>query len=350
MTLLQNIFEGGTDSTAVTTGNSGGVSGDAFGEIDTSTGLGTVAFTTVASHGGMALRSYGAGNRAFVGWSGIAAHTKFATRFYLRLPASPSAETQMFVVRNATAWVVGMNITATRTLRLTKGDGAAIYTSSALALDTWYRVEIRGEVGLTTSNGKVWFDVYLGDTGTSLGSYSSTAADLGTASLVNVRYGKQGASNTVETLWDSIAYNNAISTALGAYVPTLAVVRPSSVDDAGGWTNTGGTSLASVLADETDTTYAQSKAAPTSDDPFTVSLNGTLAPGAVTVTTRAQADTASPATTLKVELLQGATVIASRTFNMTASWADYSFTTTSGETAAITDRTILKVRNTANQP
>lgn len=123
--------------------------------------------------------------------------------------------------------------------------------------------------------------------------------------------------------------------------------RPTSViTNTGPWTNEGGAgSIEAALADGSDTTYAE-----TPTNPAGAILNVETEPlglGPVTVKTRDKCDTASPAITRTVELLQGATVIATGTpFVLTTSWVDHEFTTDTGETATITDRSALRVRVT----
>lgn len=98
------------------------------------------------------------------------------------------------------------------------------------------------------------------------------------------------------------------------------------------------------LADELDTTYAQSPATPSSAS-LTVAFDP-ITTGQVTVKTRNVASVSSPVITRTIDLMQGATVIATRTIIVTMIPQDHSFTTTATETGNITDRTALRVRHT----
>lgn len=130
-------------------------------------------------------------------------------------------------------------------------------------------------------------------------------------------------------------------------VVTGTSARPTSViTNTGPWTNEGGAgSIEAALADESATTLAQ-----TPDNPSGAVLTVECEPvglGLVTVVTSDKATSASPPVTRTVALMQGATVIATGTpFALTTSAVTHSFTTTTGEAAAITDRSALRIRVT----
>lgn len=85
---------------------------------------------------------------------------------YLRINTAPDSEGNFLYIQKADvgeptcAYVA---ITSSRTLRLYNGNGATLIgTSSALELDTWYRIRIR--VDGTQSAGSQIFEAYLNDT------------------------------------------------------------------------------------------------------------------------------------------------------------------------------------------
>jgi len=131
-------------------------------------------------------------------------------------------------------------------------------------------------------------------------------------------------------------------------VPSTSLRPGSVVSNPGSWTNVGGAGDAALAtADELDATYAQSPAAP-ANAVTTFALSGTLESGLITVKVRADIDTAV-AGTLVVDLMQSTTLIATRTFSLSTTKTDFSYTLTSGENAAVTDRSALRIRVTANQ-
>lgn len=130
------------------------------------------------------------------------------------------------------------------------------------------------------------------------------------------------------------------------YVRDITARPADMVSNAGGFTNEGGAaSHVAALADESDTTYIASPEPPSTS---VVEFRMTpLSPGNVSVRTRNKASAASPAISRNIQLRQGATVIAEATINpLPTAATDHEFTTTPEQTAAITDRTALRVRIT----
>ena len=124
-----------------------------------------------------------------------------------------------------------------------------------------------------------------------------------------------------------------------------STVRPKTVvSNAGSWVATGAADVAACLADESDATYA-GLADPGSGKTFEVSLDE-LASGSgnVTVVVRGQYADGAASGTLTTKLMQGSTTIATWTDTLGAAMANFTHTTSSGETATITDRTNLRLR------
>jgi hypothetical protein len=124
-------------------------------------------------------------------------------------------------------------------------------------------------------------------------------------------------------------------------VITSVIARPISDTSAGGWTPSTGTVLYDMLDEETfsDTDYITTSTAST----CTLALGGVVDPGTSAnqkVTIRAKS---SLGTTLVATLKQGSTVIATRTFSPTSTYADYDIELTAGECDAITDYTSINI-------
>lgn len=349
MTIRVNTAAGGTAGTAATISNTGGVSGDAFDTADLATG-GIWEFSSTSSHGTVGYRVQGTAARAYFGWNSFSSATAtMSSRFYIRVPAAPSIAIQIFQVRSSTAAAGSINMTTGRALQVTDSAGGVLYTSNALTLDTWYRLEIAHEVG-TSTTGKIWFAYYSMDSTTPVQTmFTSTNANLGTANLNEVRFGKLGQTGNHEMFIDSLKVDNATTSLLGPHIVSVASLRPAAtVSNPGSWSEVGGAgSAAAALADELNTTYITTGANP-SAAAITFSMNGTLDTGPVTVKVKADIDT-SVAGTVDVALMQGTTVIATRQFSVTTTISDFQFTTTTSETSAITDRSDLRIRLTGNQ-
>lgn len=347
MTILTNTAAGGTVGTAATIANTGGASGDAFTSSDALSGL--WEYSATAAHGGIGYRVQGTGTKAFFSWTGLSA-TQISTRHYIRFPAAPTVDVQIFTVRNSTAFMASLNLTTTRTIAVRSGDGVLLYTSPALAVDTWYRLEAAFEAGASATTGKVWFAYYALDSTTPVATmFTSTNANVGTTPFTSVNIGKLSTTGNYDAYIDSLKVDTATTALLGPNISAVATVRPAAVVTNGGtWANVGGAAnMAAALADELDTSYATTGATPSNAE-ITFSLDGTLNTGPVVVKVRADIDTAV-AGTIVVDLLQTSTVVATRTFSVTTTKQDFTFTTTTAETAAITSRSDLRLRITANQ-
>jgi hypothetical protein len=159
-----------------------------------------------------------------------------------------------------------------------------------------------------------------------------------------------GTRQATATLSGGTAWAGGVVAMKAAAVVTA--VKPNSVvDNTAGFTNQGGAAtLQAAVADASDATYVESPTAP-ANKAITFGVP-TLAAGSASVTVRARLQPAAgPNTTCKVELLQGATVVAASTaLAVSDQWADYVLTLNPSQNSAITDRSSLRVRLTANQP
>lgn len=217
MTLLTNTAEGGSNGTAVTTGNSGVASGTAFTVVSAGTG-GTITYSSTTPHHGSLCYDFDqstAANLCYVTIDDTAA-TSWAVRFYLRLDALPSATLQFPAgVRDAAdTHLCRVQMTAAGQIQIVGGatNGTAT-TGTALAAGTWYRFEFYGS-GLNSAAGSATCEVYAGDaTGTP--QLTATLSGFTTAAAATrVRYGK-GSSATVGWQLDDLAQNLGTATPLG---------------------------------------------------------------------------------------------------------------------------------------
>lgn len=359
MVNILNTSEGGVVGAAVTTANSGGGSGTAFDYLDVPSGsTSTLVYTQeFAAHGTKAMYNWGNGGRAAFGWAaGSLVPGKLqAFRAYIKAGSiRPTAESQIITAWNSSSYIVGVNYATDGRLKVTNRIGTVLYTTTTVIPTTGFtRVEISVEVGVGTADGVIRFAIYNGDSSTPLETmFTTTTADLGTTNVVSWRAGKQGITGTFELWWDDLEVNPLSSTLIGPLNVSSPSLRPTSVTaNPGVWSNVGGSSsIAAALADESDTTYGQTAPSPTNAS-ITFALGGRLATGTPSVLVRLSATSASPATYATVQLLQGSTIIATRTHGpLTTTVSDYNFTLTTGEAAAITDRGNLSLTVIANQP
>lgn len=142
-TTFTNRFEGISSGTAVSTGNSGGASGNAFDAVAIPT-AGTLAADNVHAHAGtvgLKVATSTTAGACYVQWS-----TSFAsaTRLWVSLPLYMTAgqNVRLFEARNASGVCAGVALTAGRTIQgLTSTAAAAVATVNALPVNQWVRIE-----------------------------------------------------------------------------------------------------------------------------------------------------------------------------------------------------------------
>lgn len=239
MTTFKNSFEGGTAGTVVTTGNSGGASGDAFANV-----AGNPTFSATGKmHGSLGCRwNLGTATawRAYHSWT---ATGSVAGRAYMTLNSLPSAGRTLLTVINSTfASNVKVQTTAANKLQVTDAAGTVLWTAAnALVAGTVYRLEVQTSAGTTTTNGMIAFQYYAGD--------STTPAETGySASNVNAGAGSQivrgqlgnNDSTTIDVTFDDVQWNTGTTTPVGppASPPTASftygvVALTVSVDGTG---------------------------------------------------------------------------------------------------------------------
>lgn len=120
-------------------------------------------------------------------------------------------------------------------------------------------------------------------------------------------------------------------------------VRPTSTVGSSGVTAVGAASVHATLADESQTTYAETVENPGGS--YTEVLFPEVGAGLISAKYQIQSTASTPNLSCVVQLRQGTTVIASRTHSMVPTTiTEYEWTATSAEVAAITDRTNLRLR------
>jgi hypothetical protein len=159
--------------------------------------------------------------------------------FYIYLLAAPTASTIIAQTRVTGAAIANLLLTVNRQITVTDAAGTSIQTfTTALALNTWYRVALRVVPGTTTTvphNGQVYAAFYLGDSTTSVDAvYSNTAANTGSSganSAVEFRWGKLQTAGTLSAHFDDPSVNDGLGSFVG---PANALAATLSVDPTSG--------------------------------------------------------------------------------------------------------------------
>lgn len=195
MAIWQNSLNGGTNGTAISTGNSGGTSGDAFAAVTPNVTFSNAQYNSAsmsASIGGGATSNYA---RMAVSDRDI------AYRFYVRFSVAHTGDYYLAQARlgSGTPTTYTVLVNAANQMRVrNQTSGVNIWTAAAsFPLNQWVRVEVIQHQGTTTSNGQLRVAYYVGASTTPIElSPWITGQDLGGATGVTtqVLFGKVSAS------------------------------------------------------------------------------------------------------------------------------------------------------------
>ena len=157
-------------------------------------------------------------------------------RFYLRIASAPSADTTIMEYANSIKKAVltaGLKLTTTRTLQLWNlEDSAQVGSdSSALDLDTWYRIEIK--LDDTTLSSSAVDALIVGS------SFASGTINLATVSQA-IRIGTVTSSITTDLFFDDIAFNDDVGSFQNSFPGDGKIIhlKPNATGDNSDWTNT----------------------------------------------------------------------------------------------------------------
>jgi hypothetical protein len=229
---LNNNAEGGTDDVTVTTGNSGGASGDAFDGVTIAAG-GSITFDNAQAKGVLAVKlvqGSSAGNN-YVSWAAaFGTQTTYYGRLYLYRTANPSANVALMRgVTSSTpnAWVM---LVTSGVIRC-RGNATTPATdgSVAIALNAWNRVEFK--VVCHASAGVVTAKLFAGanfEGTTPDETIEQTGVNTG-ANNDGVWFGMQGVDPSGVAWYDDLNLNATDypgPTAPGAAQPLITVFRP----------------------------------------------------------------------------------------------------------------------------
>jgi hypothetical protein len=208
--LKYNTGDGGTNTTAVTTGNSGGASGDAWGNVVGGAGVWTYSNAQTVK-GGMAYSCVqAAGVAAGLQMDLGSAQATTYGRMYVYLTAFPASE-QAVMKAFGPAFAQGWRIAFSSTGLLRVRDAAAtLLTTSVASITTnaWWRVEWRVVSGIGTS-GQITVNVYSGDSMTPATTYTNNACNTG-ASTNNYQFGPVISSPQMPLMYyDEMVADNA---------------------------------------------------------------------------------------------------------------------------------------------
>lgn len=203
MTTWVNGAEGGSNGTPVTTGNSGGASGDAWDSIVVNTGS-TVNFATAAAaHGSLGYRHTPASGQNCYRKKTIVAGATVTHRFYYYYLAAPAAETSIarMLGNSAGTQVASLAINTSGTLRIRDtGNNSTVSGSNSIGSAMTAGTRMRFEwqcTPVTTSTGIITLNAYVGEGTTVFATFTSSIMNLNT--------------NQVDTIYEGHAAGPAVT-------------------------------------------------------------------------------------------------------------------------------------------
>lgn len=200
MTLpLSNNAEGGTDTTTVTTVNSGGTSGDAWSTVTIGASA-TLKFSTTQKRNTLSyeIATPATSVASYLAWSGLTfgTQTNLFVRVYAYLAANPVTNALRLInFFNGGTEVGGVLIQTSGGLQLRDSAGNITGASSAIALDQWIRIEC--SIVCNASTGSIEVKLFnTADSTTPTDTLTKTSRNTGTQ-LTIARFGETSTSGTI---------------------------------------------------------------------------------------------------------------------------------------------------------
>lgn len=222
MAIYTNNAEGGTNGTGVTTANSD--DNNAGSVLQLSTGGTRNYSSTWANSGTTSWFVDGATTvTPILGWDAIGTSKNAAIRIYFRFTALPPSTCAFMQARSSLGNHCGeFQVQANGKIRVAEAGGAQSTVGTyTLLTNTTYRFEASLAVGTTTSNGRLKYDLYVGDSTTAVESFDSgTTWNLNTGNVAGVRWGKLTSSPAWSLYFDDAAWNDGSTTYFGPYQGT----------------------------------------------------------------------------------------------------------------------------------
>lgn len=243
MALISNCAEGGTSGTTPSSSNSGGVSGTALTTQTIGSGC-TLTFDTAAAYAGALGYRYVQPSGSLSNWqllTGLNATGRVVLRFWYRLDSVPTVVEYVCSFRSSAAQVcvltigtdgkfVMQNSAGVGITSGANGSAASSKATNAISANTWYRVEVSATKGTGTTDGKLEYAYYLGDSTTAEFAWTGTTnVNAGTANITGARIGRTTAANEARTA----DYDGLFMTELASgWVGPDTVIAPSGIASA----------------------------------------------------------------------------------------------------------------------
>lgn len=218
MAIKTNSLEGGTNGTTVTSGNSGGSSGDAFTTI-----TGTVTFdNTHPKRGSLGIKFVASASIASADWRTIGNVSTLWFRRYVYITANPAATTRLVTIQNSSGTLCGAIsiLTSGKLALLNSGGSVQLSSANAVPLNSQFRIE--GFLTGSATAGQIELKIFLTPDSVTPDDTQTTGTAVTTTGLVDrIVWGSQNAQTFTEYM-DDPAYS------------TTGYLGPSTISGTGG--------------------------------------------------------------------------------------------------------------------
>lgn len=238
--LIVNTAETGSDGTAVTPGNSGN-NVNTFTSVVFAPGSVTYSTAQVAHDTLSFLFQSSSGIENCLEWAYMASK-KVAARCYIYLTALPPVTTDFLQLTTTDSglfeYIGRVAVNPTGKVALYDNSGLLWTSTASLSISSWYRLELYGEIGLTSTSGTLQCAAYVLDNVSAIETYSTTSANTGTSVAIGmVRIGKGTATTMTSAFYmDGFAAEQQATGFLGPYTgPLLPAVPYAGIVPHLGW-------------------------------------------------------------------------------------------------------------------
>ena len=202
---LSNSSEGGSNATSVTTGNSGGASGDAWNTVVSSGSFPTFSSTNPAHGTGLGYRFETANPVVplYVQWDTslgtLLTDQRLAGRFYYKAPSIPTSSVRMLTFLNGNTFLCGIfHASGTGQIGIRLSNDASGNLSAVGITNDLHRFEFDFQgIGGGASAGKGTVRIFVGDDTTEIDSVTQVASNFGSLAPDRARFGITTANATV---------------------------------------------------------------------------------------------------------------------------------------------------------
>lgn len=217
----QNNADMGSDNAVVTLMTTGDTANDFLESLANPS---TITFSSAQkSHGTLSyLVQPVSGSTSTLSWMSLATPSA-AVRVYAYFTGLPPISTTfvqfMTTPTGSNNTIAGIRLKDTGEVNFVDSVGTVVWTSSApIALNTWYRFELKATLGGTPTTGSLEGAYYALDNTTAIDGFSSASITLGSENFGAVHFGKTTTNTWTDAFYlDGLAVNQAATGLIGVY-------------------------------------------------------------------------------------------------------------------------------------